>query len=284
MKKIKNIKWIIGLAVILVVFSIPFVPATTMKQVKAATIKINTKKKTLKIGKTYQLKITGTKKKVSWKSSNPAVASVSKTGKVKAKKAGKATITAKVNNKKFTCKITVSKPIRADIANAPFKAREDFFGYRIIVPESWATFYGDIGFEDDSCYSVLKLVPSWEWEGKSSVIMTFDIKEEKSTLLEKYNEKTLPKLLELQECKSAIISNYKTEEIKTKIGEAVHLTYDTTAVIDKKTCTFTTSDYFIFTKERQLTIHTVIFSDEINNKPSFNEVVEYLVKTISESK
>ena len=46
--------------------------------------------------------------KVTWKSSNKKVATVSK-GTVKAKKAGKTTITAKVSGKTFKCSVTVKK-------------------------------------------------------------------------------------------------------------------------------------------------------------------------------
>ena len=47
---------------------------------------------------------------VSWSSSNESVASVSFNGKVTAKDAGNATITAKVHGKKFKCKVTAAKP------------------------------------------------------------------------------------------------------------------------------------------------------------------------------
>lgn len=76
-------------------------------QAEAATIKLNTTKKTLRIGKTYQLKVKNTTKTVKWKSSNSKIASVSSEGLVTAKKAGTTTITAKVGKKKLTCKVTV---------------------------------------------------------------------------------------------------------------------------------------------------------------------------------
>ena len=75
--------------------------------VEASSIRMNTTKKTLYVKKTYTLKLVGTKKKAKWSSSNKSVATVSSTGRVTAKKKGTATITAKVGNKKYTCKITV---------------------------------------------------------------------------------------------------------------------------------------------------------------------------------
>lgn len=70
-------------------------------------IKLNVTKKTLYKGKTYTLKVSGTKQKVKWSSSNPAIAKVSSKGKVTAMKKGTAYIYAKVSEKKLKCKITV---------------------------------------------------------------------------------------------------------------------------------------------------------------------------------
>lgn len=74
---------------------------------EAAAIKLNKTKKTMYAGSSYKLKVKGTKKKVKWKSSKKTVATVSKKGVVYAQSSGTATITAKVANKKFRCKITV---------------------------------------------------------------------------------------------------------------------------------------------------------------------------------
>lgn len=73
----------------------------------ATKIAINKTKITLKKKQAYQLKITGTKKKAKWKSSNSEVVSVDKNGKIYAKKKGNATITATVGDKKLKCKVTV---------------------------------------------------------------------------------------------------------------------------------------------------------------------------------
>ena len=73
----------------------------------ASRVKINKTKASLVKGKTLQLKISGTSKKIKWSSSKKSVATVSSKGKVTAKKKGTATITAKVGSKKYTCKVTV---------------------------------------------------------------------------------------------------------------------------------------------------------------------------------
>lgn len=76
----------------------------------AAKVKLSNKSITLMPTQTKTLKVTGTKSKVKWSSSKKSVAIVTSKGKVTAKKAGKATITAKVGSKKYTCRVTVVNP------------------------------------------------------------------------------------------------------------------------------------------------------------------------------
>ncbi len=68
---------------------------------------ISCKKLTMHIGEKKKLRIKNTKKKVRWNSNNSKIASVDKTGLVRAKKEGTVKITATLNKQKFTCKITV---------------------------------------------------------------------------------------------------------------------------------------------------------------------------------
>lgn len=75
----------------------------------AASIKLNKTKKTIGVGDTYQLKVSGTKNKVKWTVKSSSIAKVSSTGKVTGKKIGTTTVTAKVGSKKLTCKIIVHK-------------------------------------------------------------------------------------------------------------------------------------------------------------------------------
>ena len=74
-----------------------------------AAVKLNKKAITMYSGKTYKLKIKGTKKKPKWSSSNKNIATVTKKGKVKAKKRGTCKIIAKIGSKKYTCKVTVKQ-------------------------------------------------------------------------------------------------------------------------------------------------------------------------------
>ena len=76
----------------------------------SAKAKISKKSVTITKGKTYTLKVKGTKKKAKWSSSKKSVATVSKKGKVTGKKKGTATITAKIGKKKYKCKIKVETP------------------------------------------------------------------------------------------------------------------------------------------------------------------------------
>lgn len=100
------------LAGLMVAATVPAaVPQTAyVAEVQAATkLKLNKSKVTLNVGKTYKLKVSGTKKIPKWKSGNTKVATVNKSGKVTAKKAGTTKIQAIVSGKKLVCTVTVKK-------------------------------------------------------------------------------------------------------------------------------------------------------------------------------
>ena len=73
----------------------------------ASKVKLNYSQKTIAVGQTVNLKMTGTSSKVKWSSTNNSVASVSSKGVVTAKKVGTAKIKATVKGKTYTCKMTV---------------------------------------------------------------------------------------------------------------------------------------------------------------------------------
>lgn len=118
MKKFDSKKWrmkklfILGALILSLV--IPMVDGinidNNISTVQAALkITISKKKASIYVGKTLTLKIKGTKKKPKWSSNKKSVATVSSKGKVRAKKKGVATITAKIGKEKYTCKVTVKK-------------------------------------------------------------------------------------------------------------------------------------------------------------------------------
>ena len=84
-------------------------PQTSQKTTRK--IKLNRRKLTLKKGKSFRLKVTLTpadsQDKITYKTSNKKIATVSKTGKIKAKKKGKVKITVISGNKKAVCTVKV---------------------------------------------------------------------------------------------------------------------------------------------------------------------------------
>ena len=84
--------------------------------------------KDLQRGKTYTLKVKGTKKKVKWSSNKKTIATVTRKGKVTAKKQGTAVITAKIGKKKYKCKVkvwqkTTKKPTKTNTESNPIGTR-----------------------------------------------------------------------------------------------------------------------------------------------------------------
>lgn len=73
----------------------------------ASKIKLNKTKLTMTKGQTYKLIVKNNNKPVKWSSSKKKVASVTKKGRVTAKKKGKTNITAKIASKKLICKVKV---------------------------------------------------------------------------------------------------------------------------------------------------------------------------------
>lgn len=74
-----------------------------------AAVKLSATRKTLSVGQSFALNVTGTYEKAEWSSSKKSVASVDQSGKITAKKAGNAIITAKVSGKTLKCKVRVKK-------------------------------------------------------------------------------------------------------------------------------------------------------------------------------
>jgi hypothetical protein len=83
-----------------------------------AAVKLNKTKLSLNEGSSYNLQLYGSTKTITWSSSDKTIARVTSKGKVTAVKAGAVTITAKVNSKKYTCKVTVKDVLTDEEAAA----------------------------------------------------------------------------------------------------------------------------------------------------------------------
>lgn len=135
-------KAIIAVTICLICFSLPlcsFASETAAAQVNTEipieTIRFDKKKLTMEIGQSLLLKpeilpTNHTKQRLSWSSNKRNIVSVSKSGKLTAKKAGTALITVTApNGKKASCKITVSKPLKILIIGNSDVYYNDLGGY-----------------------------------------------------------------------------------------------------------------------------------------------------------
>lgn len=183
MKKIMKLAFILLMSLtILAPTSLPI--AGNLKTAEAATtIKINKRTLTLEKGKTYNLKITGTTKKVTWSSSKKAVATVSSKGKVTAKTVGTSTITATIGTTKLTCKVTVKEPANPYLKDAPFNAVEfPINNISLVLPEDWKIDQ----VPSDEKYTATLYVPDATYN--SSIIIEITLTNEEATDYSEYKE------------------------------------------------------------------------------------------------
>ena len=115
MKLIKKNLALILVLVLIVAGSFVYPELNPLRQADAQTqISLNKKNVTLVVGKSYTLKTRGTNRKATWKTSKKSVASLSakknKSVKIKAKKVGTTTVTARINGKNYKCKVRVVNP------------------------------------------------------------------------------------------------------------------------------------------------------------------------------
>ena len=117
-------KLLLSLLLLLLLLITMLIPFTELSVKADDSIKLNKKKVTIVIGKTVKLKLSGADS-VKWKSSDKKIATVSKTGKVKAKSEGKCTITAVYDGKSYSCKVTVKSVKSSTIAESGNTGNDD---------------------------------------------------------------------------------------------------------------------------------------------------------------
>ncbi|MBR1731513.1 MAG: Ig-like domain-containing protein [Ruminococcus sp.] len=92
-------------------------------KVEKSNVKLNKTKLSLYVGGKATLTLSDTFSAVKWKSKNTKIATVTSKGVVKAKKAGKAKITATYNKKTYSCTVTVNdKPVSINKTKATLTA------------------------------------------------------------------------------------------------------------------------------------------------------------------
>lgn len=102
------------------------------------TPKFSQYKSILNVGKSYQFKISGTKQRIQWSSSDKSIASVSSNGTVYGKSSGTVKITAKISSKKYIRNITI-KSTGSQIPDKPTTPTTNTFnlGQTWTVPGQW---------------------------------------------------------------------------------------------------------------------------------------------------
>ena len=113
-------------------------PVNPVKPIRVSKVTLNKKSLTLGVKETFSLKATvkpsnATNRKLTWISDKPKTVAVSKSGKVTAKKAGKATITAKADGKTAKCTITVKAAPKKISLNAKKKTLKKGKSFQIKV-------------------------------------------------------------------------------------------------------------------------------------------------------
>ena len=94
-------------ALLIILLAVSCWTRTDAAQAKSK-VKMSASKAKIYEGYTKKVTLKGAQaKKVKWKSSNRKIATVSKNGIIKAKKAGKCIITAKYQKKSYKCRVTV---------------------------------------------------------------------------------------------------------------------------------------------------------------------------------
>lgn len=215
MKRIRVLVILLLLTVLVVTpTSFPLVGTSVIAE--AATIKLSNKTLNLEVGKSKTLKISGTKSKVKWSTSKKNVATVTTKGKVTAISAGTTTITAVVDGKKFTCKVTVKEAANPYLANAPFEAAEfNIDNINLVIPKDWI-------YEEDTSV-----------EGSYSITLAPNLKVKDVINI---NVVDIGETLDYDILKEELNSNYSTDLIKEELAAALD---DPTLVVSN----FTTSDF-----------------------------------------
>lgn len=180
----------------------------------SSPIGISSETKNVLIGKKFTLSLNGVKGKPTWKSSNKNVATVSAKGVVTGKGKGKATITATVKGKKYTCKVSVyEKTLYCKTTSVKLDAKKD--KKVTITLKSYDTVKYKVA--DPSIINV-----KWgEWKGTNIPLTISALKGGKTTVTI-YTEDTNEKIkitVAVNKSKDEIKKENKKSEVDVKIED-----------------------------------------------------------------
>ncbi len=250
----------------------------------AATIKLNKTSISLDVGKTYTLKISGTKSKVTWSTSNKKVATVNSSGKVTAKKAGSATVTALVNKKKYNCKVTVKTPVNPLVKNAPFAAQDANLGkFNTVVPKDWTM---DILAQENNDIIVMLYPSSADLASGSSNITILVQETDTATtydIAKEYFASVLTEDLFISQfaengIENITLSEFTTSDYETKNGTAFKTKYIADYKVAEQEGSFIQVLYDIYI-DNYLVVVTITDAGD-NLTPDIYEVTEYLLDAL----
>lgn len=142
-------------------------------KITVETPKISKRYIKISVGKTYQLKVSGTKQKIKWISSNKRVATVNNKGFVIAKSIGVANIYANIRNIKIICKVNVkSKTITPSPTPSPtpIVVDEIYFEENEITMRVDQTYKLNLKFNPDN----VVLDDTVNWQTNNSDIASVD--------------------------------------------------------------------------------------------------------------
>ena len=278
MRLFKKMNAALALALTLALVAPVVTPVTNVAVAEAATIKLNKKKKNLKVGKSFKLKVKGTSEKVTFASSDEAIAKVDKKGKVTAVSAGKATITATVADNELTCKVTVKGSVNPAVANAPFEAKEVVVnGYKFVVPANWISeeasqngIYAWAATPTDKTTSQVQVLVQ-EAEG----IGALGYNAFKEIIAAQYSEENIDAMAQ-----GGTISNYTTADVETPLGTAFYLYYDATIETEDVSLTMSEADYILAVDNAIILVQGINLPVDDVKEPSIQEMIDYIVQNI----
>lgn len=280
MKQLKKFYTMLAFALVLTVVAPSVLPLHNVAIVSAATIKLSKKELNLEVGKSKTLTVTGTKAKATWSTSKKSVATVSKSGKVTAVKPGKAVITATVNKKKYTCKVTVTEAVNPNVVKAPFEAVEMTHGnLRYVMPKDWT----QTKIAEQGPTTMYMLYPTSTDVNKGTSNVTVTITETGTTKLDyeifkEYLEGLITEDLiksQLEQAgMEANISDFTTSDYDSKLGKVFKTDYK--SVANGVTMAQTIYDLSIDNYTIEITVTNI--GDNIT--PDVTTVAEYLLNTI----